>query len=754
MKLKHAAITFAGMTLTLMSIVDARADQIIYSNFGPGQSFNAFSTYDISNGSGSPDQFLAFSFTPTANYFFTEVDAAIFQGDGAVTADVFLAANSAGQPGQVLYSAAVAVPALGGVVSAPVGSMPVELLENQTYWLYLGTPIPNATLGWFMNSTDAVGPIRSFNGSEWITGTPGTDTQGAFSISGNLRSVPEPASVILLGLGILGLLTCAPPGEGHRSIPVLCLVLGLMMWPASSCHAEDVTVALTIERMRCIRPTDNEFAIDGNPRDEVYMYVSGKTPVGDYRKPRLPREDDYYEFWSGTRSEIQGWTNKDQQRQGPPILWKGKLAEGQVADFHVEVAEQDNKDLKRIKEAINKIMPIFQDVNNNNKIVDARVIKIAEQILNVLPAPDGDDIIGDFVVSIKNEAGHLVSSWKAVRHCEIVVQGGAEKSFGDGAEFFRCRGNGRCEYEFIANAAEINVEPKTTLPEVTIGSVASAYHKGRLLVAWTGTDCRLNLISSNDGMNFVNKVIIEEHSYFGPALASHGGALILAWTGTDRRLNVRAGDGDGRFIKKKVVLEETSAGTPALCSHKGNIVLGWAGTDANNRLNLLLSKDATVFRNKVTLDESSRMRHSSQFLPGECSLAMTSDGAKSYIAWSGTDGRLNVLSSKDGVRYARKVTLEEFSHSPPSLTCANGRVYLAWTALPREGRLRILSSANGVDFGNGVYLLETSDFGPSLTVDDRGAVHIGWRGTDPPLGWRFTDSPFGHVNNGCLVGYK
>jgi hypothetical protein len=207
MKLKHAAATFAGMTIALMSIVDARADQIIYSNFGPGQSFNAFGSWDISTGPpGSPEQFLAFSFTPTANYSFTGVDVAINQGNGAVTADVVLAANSAGQPGQVLYSSAVAVPALGGVVSAPVGLMPVELLENQTYWLYLGTPIPNATLGWFMNSTGAVGPITSFNGSEWITVTPGIDTQGAFSISGNLLSVPEPASVVLLGLGIVGLI--------------------------------------------------------------------------------------------------------------------------------------------------------------------------------------------------------------------------------------------------------------------------------------------------------------------------------------------------------------------------------------------------------------------------------------------------------------------------------------------------------------------------------------------------------------------
>ena len=140
---------------------------IVYSNFGPGQSFDTNGSYDIPNVSGSSSQLLAFSFTPTANYSFTGLDVAINRGDGAVTADVYLAEDSGGQPGLVLYSAAVAVPALGGVVSAPVGLTPVTLLADETYWLYLGTPIPNATLGWFLNSTGALGPLESNNGHQW-----------------------------------------------------------------------------------------------------------------------------------------------------------------------------------------------------------------------------------------------------------------------------------------------------------------------------------------------------------------------------------------------------------------------------------------------------------------------------------------------------------------------------------------------------------------------------------------------------------
>ncbi len=191
-----------GLTCILMAGLGGTSAiaGIIYSNFGPGQTFDTLGSYDIPNVSGSPDQFVAVSFTTTASYSFTGLDVAINQGNLATTADVYLAEDSGGQPGLVLFSAAVAVPALGGVASAPVGATPVTLLADETYWLYLGTPIPGATLGWFFNSTGAMGPLESNNGHEWSS--PSTQTQGAFSISGNALSVPEPPGIGLLGLGL------------------------------------------------------------------------------------------------------------------------------------------------------------------------------------------------------------------------------------------------------------------------------------------------------------------------------------------------------------------------------------------------------------------------------------------------------------------------------------------------------------------------------------------------------------------------
>jgi hypothetical protein len=64
---------------------------------------------------------------------------------------------------------------------------------------------------------------------------------------------------------------------------------------------------------------------------------------------------------------------------------------------------------------------------------------------------------------------------------------------------------------------------------------------GTLVLAWTGTDHRLNVMTSQDGTNFGNKVTFNETSAFAPALAFAPNApFFIAWTGTDaqKHLNV------------------------------------------------------------------------------------------------------------------------------------------------------------------------------------------------------------------------
>jgi hypothetical protein len=72
----------------------------------------------------------------------------------------------------------------------------------------------------------------------------------------------------------------------------------------------------------------------------------------------------------------------------------------------------------------------------------------------------------------------------------------------------------------------------------TFTSPALMSHGGRLWVAWTGTDRRLNIMSSADGSNFDRKFVLDERSSAQPALAVHNGRLVIGWTGGGKEVNV------------------------------------------------------------------------------------------------------------------------------------------------------------------------------------------------------------------------
>ncbi len=63
-------------------------------------------------------------------------------------------------------------------------------------------------------------------------------------------------------------------------------------------------------------------------------------------------------------------------------------------------------------------------------------------------------------------------------------------------------------------------------------------HNGRVWMAWTGSDRRINLMSSVDGTTFDQKVVLDERTSAQPALVSHNGRLVLAWTGGGDKVNI------------------------------------------------------------------------------------------------------------------------------------------------------------------------------------------------------------------------
>ncbi|HWC11819.1 MAG TPA: hypothetical protein VG455_11410 [Acidimicrobiales bacterium] len=63
-------------------------------------------------------------------------------------------------------------------------------------------------------------------------------------------------------------------------------------------------------------------------------------------------------------------------------------------------------------------------------------------------------------------------------------------------------------------------------------------HAGRVWVAWTGRDRRLNVMSSADGVSFDHKAVLDERSSAQPALAVHDGRVVIAWVGGGNKINV------------------------------------------------------------------------------------------------------------------------------------------------------------------------------------------------------------------------
>src|SRR5262249_43131 len=118
------------------------------------------------------------------------------------------------------------------------------------------------------------------------------------------------------------------------------------------------------------------------------------------------------------------------------------------------------------------------------------------------------------------------------------------------------------------------------------------------------------------------------------------GRLFLAWTGTDDRLNVMSSGDLGATWQNKRTLNETSPTEPALAIFNGKLILLWNGTDSPSHLNFIESADgALTWGNKWTMGDTSD-HHPAM-----------ADGADHvpYFCWAGSGNELlNLLHSETG----------------------------------------------------------------------------------------------------------
>jgi hypothetical protein len=233
----------------------------------------------------------------------------------------------------------------------------------------------------------------------------------------------------------------------RRAIWWLVASLVLAFGNATGARAADpIKVNLWLPAMHCIKTTEgfNLFGI-GNTDDELYMIViSSKGETA-----RIPSEDGYYQAAEGWHLQQHGWTgHKIPAGFQPPMLWHGTIADGEEVKVLVTFADQDNKDIGQVLQVIAAIVPeVIKLLGGSSD--DGAKAQMATQVVATATDKKGDDVIGGFVVFLKNNGGKLETRWEAGENCtDAGPNTFAEHGPSEESEYFNLRADGA--YNVIA----------------------------------------------------------------------------------------------------------------------------------------------------------------------------------------------------------------------------------------------------------------------------------------------------------------